>query len=89
MHGGDDQQAITLFDGEPIAPGYRGRRNNPQITKRAGYRIAVATAALIGLATAATAIAVRSAGDTERSNSAGVNLMGGVSGSAGFEAALY
>jgi hypothetical protein len=87
MRATHDQQVITLFDGERIAPGYRGRRNSPQIAIKL---IAIAfAAAFIGIATAATAIAVRNANDTERSIRAGGNLAGGVSGSVGFEAALY
>ena len=83
-----DHQVIALFDGEPIAPGYRGRRNSPHNKVTCGIAIAFASA-LIGLATAATAIAVRHANDTEQSIRSGANLAGGVSGSAGSEAALY
>ena len=90
MRATQDQQVIALFGGERIAASYRGRRNSPQITKQVRGRIAVAfAAALIGFATAATAITVRHSNDVERSISAGANLIGGVSGSAGFEAALY
>jgi hypothetical protein len=90
MRATHDQQVIALFSGERIAPSYRGRRNRPQLTNKVGCRIAIAfAAALIGFATAATAITVRHSNDTERSSSAGANLMGGVSGSVGFEAALY
>ena len=85
MRASHDQRVITLLDGEHIAAGCRGRRNSPHITNKL-IAIAVA-AAFIGLATAATAI--RHADDTDRSISAGGNLAGGVSGSAGFEAALY
>ena len=87
MRASHDQRVITLFDGEPIAPGYRGRCNSPQIgIKLIALALAVA---FIGLATAATAIAVRHSNDTEWPIRAGGNLAGGVSGSAGFEAALY
>jgi len=89
MRATQDQQMITLISGERIAPGYRGRRHSPQITNKAGRRIAVVfAAALLGFATAAAAISFRNSNDVERW-SAGVNLRGSVSGSAGFEAALY
>ena len=89
MRAAHDQQ-ITLFDGEPVAPGYRGRRTI-QITDKVGARIAIAFAAvLIGSATAATAVTVRhNSVQTERSIGAGANLMGGAGGSVGFDAALY
>ena len=81
-----DQQEIALFGCERIAPSYRGRRSSPQ---KISYRIGLAFAvALIGLTTAASAIAVRHASDTERSISAGANP-GVVPGAVGFEAALY
>jgi hypothetical protein len=87
MRATHDQEGIALFGGERIAPGYRGRRNSSQIAIKL---IALALAvAFIGFATAVTAIAVRHANETERSISGGGNLAGGVSGSAGFEAALY
>lgn len=84
-----DQQ-ITLFDGEPIAPGYRGRRTM-HVTNKVGARIAIAfAAALIGFTTAATAVTVkRHSISVERHISAGANLMNGAGGSVGFEAALY
>jgi hypothetical protein len=86
----DNQQVIALFGGERVAPGYRGRRHDPHFTNKVSCRIAIAFAAgLIGFATAATAITVRHANHTERSINAGANLAGGVSGSVGFEAALY
>jgi hypothetical protein len=89
MRANQDQQ-VTLFDGERIAPGYRGRRSELQIaTWVFRTRIAIAFAvALIGFATAATAITVRHSNDTERSIRAGAN-MGGVPGAVVFEAALY
>ena len=94
MRATHDQQVIALFSGERIAPGCRGRRNNLQIATRVGSRIAIAfAAALIGFATAATAITVRYSTQPEPSEfanaRAGANLAGGVSGSVGFEAALY
>jgi hypothetical protein len=89
MRAHQDQQVITLFDGERIAPGYRGRRSNLQIATRVRTRIAIAlAAALIGFATAATAITVRQSNQSERFISAGANP-GGVPGMVGFEAALY
>jgi hypothetical protein len=94
MRATHDQQVIALFGGERIAPGYRGRRNSVQIATRVSCRIAIAfAAALIGFATAATAITVRYSAHPEPSElanaRAGANLAGGVSGSVGFEAALY
>ena len=90
MRATDNHQVIALFGGERIAPGYRGRRHSPLITNKVSCRIAIAfAAALVGFATAATAITVRHAQHTERSMSAGANLAGGLSGSVGFEAALY
>lgn len=84
------ERDITLFGGECVAPGYRGRRHPPQIAKATRRRIAIAVAAaLIGFATAATAISVRHSDHTGRSISAGYNLTSGVPGSVGFEAALY
>ncbi len=89
MRATHDQQ-ISLFGGECVAPGYRGRRNSPQITKKSSSRLAVVfAAALIGFATAATAISVRNSAPTEVSISAGYNLMGGVPGAGGLAAALY
>ena len=89
MRDSHDQRVITLFGGERIAPSYRGRRNSPQITNGVSRRIAIAfTAALIGFATAATAITVRHSNQSERFISAGANP-GGVPGAVGFEAALY
>jgi hypothetical protein len=95
MRSTQDQQVIALFSGERIAPGCRGRRNSPQIAKKVSSRIAVAfAAALLGFATAATAITVRYSTTqpepSEFANArAGANLSGAVSGSIGFEAALY
>jgi hypothetical protein len=55
-----------------------------------GCRIAIAfAAALIGFATAATAITLRNSPQPERSITAGANFSSGVAGSVGFEAALY
>ena len=89
MRATHDQQ-ISLFGGECVAPGCRGRRNSPQITKKSSTRLAVVfAAAVIGFATAATAISLRHPAPAERSISAGYNLMGGVPGSVGLEAALY
>lgn len=89
MRAPQDQQVTTLFSGERIAPGYRGRRNSPQIDNKVGRRIALAfAAALLGFATAAAAISVRQSNDIER-YTAGANMTGGVAGSASFEAALY
>ena len=90
MRANEDQQATALFDGERIAPGYRGRRSNLQIaTWVFRTRIAIALAvALIGFATAATAITVRHSNQSERSISAGGNP-GVVPCAVGFETALY
>ena len=88
MRANQDQQVTALFDGERIAPGYRGRRSNLQIaTWVFRTRIAIAVA-LIGFATAAAAITDRRSNQSERSISAGANP-GRVPGMVGFEAALY
>jgi hypothetical protein len=89
MRANEDQQ-VTLFDGERIAPGHRGRRSNLRIaTWVFRTRMAIAFAvALIGFATAAAAITVRHSNQSERFISAGANP-GGVPGAVGFEAALY
>ena len=90
MRANQEQQVIALFSGERIVTGCRGRRDSPQITNRASCRVAMAFAtALVGFATAATAITVRNSTQPERSLSAGANLTGGIAGSVGFEAALY
>ena len=90
MRATHDPQVIALFGGECAAPSYRGRRDRPQMTKATRRRLAIAfAAALVGFATAATAISVRHSDHTGRAVSAGYNLTGGVPGSAGFEAALY
>jgi hypothetical protein len=79
MRSNQDQQ-IALFDGERIAPGYRGRRSNLRIATWVQDPVAIAFAvALIGFATAAAAITVRHSSQSERSISAGGNL-GGVPG---------
>ena len=85
-----DKQIVTQFDGEPIAPGYRGRRSMHVSNKLSG-RIAIAfAAAVIGCTTAATAVTVkRHSVQTERSIGGGVNLMSGIGTSVGFDAALY
>jgi len=90
MRANQDQQVTALFDGERVAPGYRGRRSNLRIaTWVFRTRIAIAFAvALIGFATAAAAITVRHSSQSERSISAGANP-GGVPGAVGFETALY
>jgi len=46
-------------------------------------------AAMIGFTTAAAAITIRHSNPTERPISAGANLIGGIPGVVGFEAALY
>jgi hypothetical protein len=90
MRATEDQRVITLFSGERIAPGCRGRNNSPQITTKVGCRIAIAfAAALIGFASAASAITLRNSPQPERSITAGANFTSGVAGSVGFEAALY
>jgi hypothetical protein len=69
------ERQATLFGGECITPGYRGRRSGSQISKQASRRMAVAFGALlIGFASAATAITVRHTGVVERHVSAGANL---------------
>ena len=90
MRATHDQQIVTLFDGQVIAPRHSGRRN-VQITNKVSTRIAIAfAAALIGCATAATAVTVKHQSiQTQRSISMGGANTGGVVGSVGFEAALY
>jgi len=85
-----DQQIITLFDGEPIAPGYRGRRTM-HVNNQVSGRIAVVfAAALIGFTTAATAMTVkRQSALVERHIRAGANLMTGIGRSVDLEDALY
>src|ERR1041385_6077511 len=89
MRATNDQPIITQFGDLPVAPRYCGRRS-VQITSKVSTRIVIAfAAALIGCATAATAVTVKNnSTTTERSISAGAN-MGGVAGTLGFEAALY
>jgi hypothetical protein len=68
------EQEITLFGGERIAPGYRGRRSDSQISKQTGRRTAIVFGVLlIGFASAATAITVRHSAMTERNVSADAN----------------
>jgi hypothetical protein len=74
MHATHERE-VTLFGGESVSPGYRGRRSGSQISKRTSRRTAIVFGALlIGFASAATAITVRHSSVTERSVSAGVNL---------------
>jgi hypothetical protein len=69
------EQEITLFGGECLAPGYRGRRSGSEISKQTGRRTAIAFCALlIGFASAATAITVRHSAGPDRNISAGANL---------------
>jgi hypothetical protein len=69
------ERQITLFGGECVAPGYRGRRSGSQIGRRTSRRTATVFAALlIGFASAAAAITVRNGGMTEHNISAGANL---------------
>jgi len=56
MHG-QDHQTTTLFGGECIPQGYKGRRSDPEISRKANRRVAVIVCALlVGFTTAATAI---------------------------------
>jgi len=77
-------QPVTLLDGEPVAPGFRGRRS----TRKSDALIAIAAVVLIAGTIAATVVtAKQSPIEVERSNG-GAN-MGGVAGSVGFGEALY
>jgi len=85
-----DRQMITQFDGEPIAPGYRGRRTMHVSNQISGRVALIFAAALIGFTTAAAAVTVQGhSAPVERHISAGANLMSGIGGSVGFEDALY
>jgi hypothetical protein len=69
------EREITLFGGECVAPGYRGRRSGTQISKQTGRRTAIVFGALLfGFASAATAITIRHSAKTELNVSAGANL---------------
>jgi hypothetical protein len=86
-----NQQGIALFGGECISPSYRGRRSAPQFSKQTNRRVAIVVGALlIGFATAATAITVRTlrVAPDDFSHSLPANLMV-APGSVGFEAAVY
>ena len=89
MRATHDPQVIALFAANVRLPAIAaaGSTGDDQSHSR---RLAIAfAAALVGFATAATAISVRHSDHTGRAVSAGYNLTGGVPGSAGFEAALY
>jgi hypothetical protein len=69
------ERQATLFGGECVAPGYRGRRSGSQISNQTSRRMAVVFGALlIGFASAATAITVYRPVVTERHVSAGANV---------------
>ena len=69
------EREISLFGGERVAPGYRGRRSGSQIDSQTGRWMAIALGTLlIGFASTATAITVRHASMTERHITAGANL---------------
>ena len=69
------EREITLFGGECVGPGYRGRRGGSNLSRQTGRRMAVVFAVLlIGFAGAATAITVRQSAVPERNISAGANL---------------
>ena len=72
------EHEITLFGGEHIASGYRGRHSGSEISKQTSRRMAVVFGGLlIGFASAATAITVRQSHSpvADRNNiSAGANL---------------
>ena len=91
MRGTQDQQIISLFGGECIAPSFRGRRSAPQVSKQTSRRVAVVVGALlIGFATAATAITVtrQQKATNAFSESMPANLMVAPR-SVGYEAAIY
>jgi hypothetical protein len=91
MRATQDKQVISLFGGECIAPGFRGRRSAPQFRQQTSRHLAVVVGALlIGFATAATAITVRThriAAD-DFSHSVPANMMVAPQ-LAGFDAAVY
>ena len=69
------EREITLFGGECVAPGYRGRRSGSEISKQTGRRMAIVFGVLlIGFASAATAITLRHSVVADRNISAGANL---------------
>ena len=78
-------QPVTLLDGEPVAPGFRGRRRS---MRKSDALIAIAAVVIMAVTIAATVVtAKQSPIQVERSNG-GAN-MGGVAGSVGFGEALY
>jgi hypothetical protein len=69
------EREITLFGGESVARGYRGRRSGSQISRQTGRRTAIIFGALLlGFASAATAITARHPTAIDRNVSAGANL---------------
>jgi hypothetical protein len=75
MRATHDQPVTTLFGGERIAFGCRGRRSGSHLNKRMGRRLAVVFGALlIGCASAATAYTVRQSTMPERNIAAGANF---------------
>jgi hypothetical protein len=70
-----DQQATTLFGGERIAIGYRGRRSGSNPTQQASRCLSTLFGVLlIGCASAATAYTVHQSAMPARNIIAGANL---------------
>jgi hypothetical protein len=91
MRATQNEQVVTLFGGDYVTQGFRGRRSAPQLSPQASRRLAVVVGALLlGFATAATAVTVRrhQVATDGFSQSTPANLMV-APGSSGFEAALY
>jgi hypothetical protein len=88
-----DHQVLNLFGGIHASQGCRGRRSQPEVKKRVVTPVvAVLGALLIGFATAATAITIkthsRAQEAEEMSRTLPANLIT-APGYSGFEAALY
>ena len=89
--GGHDQNVISLFGGEPIHPGYRGRTKRTIRARPSRWVIATFLAVLFGFSTAATAITFRLksvAAQTDVHNNLPANYGPRLLGY-GFEEALY
>ncbi len=77
-----EKQSITLLDGEPVAPGFRGRRRS---MRKSDAWVAIAAVMAIAVTIAATVVpAKQSPIHVERSIGTGANV-----GVSGFDAALY
>ena len=86
-----DQKVISLFGGEPIHAGYRGRTKKTIRARPSRWVIATFLAVLFGFSTAATAITFRlksAAAQTDVHSSLPANFGPRLLGY-GFEEALY